>query len=356
MSIAAHHATEAAELQIEHVRCNLCGSDEPELLFSGVERRFGLDGSFDVVRCKHCGLVYVNPRPTAASLAYYYPSETYYAYRRLRGPHQFGQRMRQHVKTIALAEAKGYPLGDLQTMKWALPWLGGVLKLAIGRRFDGFPPYIDGGRLLDVGCGAGSYLYSLRELGWEVQGVETDQQAASYAKNTLGLEVFSGPLEEAGFPGGHFDVVIMRQVLEHLRDPAGTLEEVYRVLKDPGKLIVELPNFESFQAALFRDKWFHLDLPRHLYHFSPRTVRTMLYQAGFSEITVFNLPTTSGITGSLQYMCNAWTQDPGGNRIRWSKALALCLWPLTFLIAKLGYGEMFRAIAVKREGNTGTSQ
>jgi 2-polyprenyl-3-methyl-5-hydroxy-6-metoxy-1,4-benzoquinol methylase len=340
--------TETTVLPIEYVRCNLCGADEPDLLFSGVERRFGLGGSFNVVRCKHCGLVYVNPRPTAASLSYYYPSEQYYAYKRLRAPHRLGQYMRQHVKTIVLAQVKGYPLGNLQTIKRALPWLGKILKLVIGRRFDGFPTYVKGGRLLDVGCGVGSYLYSLRELGWEVQGIEIDKQAASYAKKALGLEVLSDPLEEAGFPDMHFDVVIMRQVLEHLSDPFGTLVEVYRVLKASGKLIVELPNFESFQAALFRDKWFHLDLPRHLYHFSPCTLQTMLCQAGFSEITIVNLLTTSGITGSLQYIWNAWTRNPKGNRIRWSKALELCLWPLAFVIARAGYGEMLRAIAVKR--------
>jgi len=336
-------------VQVDNVPCNLCGGEETFHLFSGLERRFGLGGSFNVVQCQGCGLVYLNPRPTGRELRRYYPADRYFAYRKVVGQHGFVRSIRLGLKRVVLAEYKGYPHGQAPP---GFPLPGTSLVTAPLRNlFQGLPEYVEGGKLLDVGCGSGNYLCSLRELGWDVYGVEIDDGAASYARDQFGLKVSSGTLEEAGFPDAFFHVVTMRQVLEHLPDPFRTAMEAYRVLEDPGTLIVEVPNFESFQAALFQDKWFHLDLPRHLYHFSPRTLRTMLYQAGLSSITISHLATTSGITGSLQYIWNAWTQDPTGNRIRWSKPLGLCLWPLAFLMAKLGYGEMLRAIALKQKGD-----
>jgi 2-polyprenyl-3-methyl-5-hydroxy-6-metoxy-1,4-benzoquinol methylase len=225
--------------------------------------------------------------------------------------------------------------------------LGKILGPVLSSRFEGLPAYVAGGKLLDVGCGNGNYLYSLRELGWETYGVEIDEQACHYAREVLGLTVSQGSLAEARFPDAFFDVITLRHVLEHLPDPGRTLATVYRLLREGGSILIEAPNIESLQARFFKARWFHLDIPRHLYHFAPATLQALLQKAGFSEIRLSFIPNMTGTAGSLQYWWNerAGTRGTGIHRCR---VLAWCLWPVGLLAARLGYGECLRVMAAKR--------
>jgi len=184
-------------------------------------------------------------------------------------------------------------------------------------------------------------------LGWEVYGVEVDERACAEAKKR-GLDIFHGQLEEAGFPEDYFDLVRMNHILEHLPHPLRSLKEAKRVLREEGKLLIQVPNVESLSAHLFGERWYHLDLPRHLFHFSPHTLRSLLEKASFAQAEISHLPTTSGFTGSLQNIWNEATGSPKGKGLRWSKSLNLSLWPISFLLAKLGRGEFLRAVALKR--------
>ncbi len=139
-----------------------------------------------------------------------------------------------------------------------------------------------GGRLLEVGCNEGLFLHLARQAGWETQGVEIAELGAVYAREILNLEVFNGELIEANFPDEYFDVVTFWHVLEHLLDPQLDLREAHRILKLDGLLIVDVPNIASWQAKVFSSNWKALDIPRHLYHFSPDSLRAMLAQAGFT--------------------------------------------------------------------------
>jgi 2-polyprenyl-3-methyl-5-hydroxy-6-metoxy-1,4-benzoquinol methylase len=242
-------------------------------------------------------------------------------------------------------ERKGYPAPmGYQGKAWRR--FGKILRLMLNGRFEGLPVYVAGGKILDVGCGNGNYLYSLRELGWETYGVEMDEQVCHYVREVLGLTVFQGTLEEAHLPNNLFDVVTMRHVLEHLPDPSRSLAEVYRLLRAGGSVLIETPNIESVQARFFRARWFHLDIPRHLYHFTPATLPALLQKTGFSEIRLSFLPSMTGITGSLQYR---WNERAGtrGTGIHHCRVLAWSLWPVGLLAARLGYGECMRVMAVK---------
>jgi SAM-dependent methyltransferase len=134
---------------------------------------------------------------------------------------------------------------------------------------------------LDVGANDGFFLHLARQSGWDVQGVEIAESAAAYAREVFDLDVFVGQLTEANFPDQAFDVVTFWHVLEHVHDPLGHLQETYRILKPGGLLIVEVPNISSWQARLFGARWRALDTPRHLYHFSPDSLKAMLQKAGF---------------------------------------------------------------------------
>jgi len=132
-------------------------------------------------------------------------------------------------------------------------------------------------------------LNQLRKRGWKVQGTELNDASAAFAREVLGLPVRTGELTSLHFPDAHFDVVILWHVLEHLHEPQTVLDEVARILRPGGVLLVAVPNFQSFEAKLTRNHWFHLDVPRHLIHFTPRTLQRSLAQAGLGlyRITYF---------------------------------------------------------------------
>ena len=331
---------------LEYVPCNLCGGDDLQTLYVGSDRRFDLPGAFPIVQCQRCGLIYLNPRPVSDALRRFYPAGQYYAYRPVTRRNNVVQRFRGGLKYLILAEHKGYPIPtgyQGRTGRMLVKILGTVLS----SRFEGLPAYVAGGKILDVGCGNGNYLYSLRELGWETYGVEIDEQACHYAREVLGLTIFQGTLEEAHLPHNFLDVITMRHVLEHLPDPGRSLAEVYRLLRAGGSVLLETPNIESLQARFFKARWFHLDIPRHLYHFAPATLQALLQKAGFSGIQLSFLPSMTGITGSLQYWWNEWA-GTRGTGVHRSRVLAWCLWPVGLLAARCGYGECLRAEAVKR--------
>jgi SAM-dependent methyltransferase len=150
--------------------------------------------------------------------------------------------------------------------------LNGMLRL---RELDGLEP----GRLLDVGSGKGRFLDGAREAGWHVVGVEFAAAAAAESR-ARGLDVRVGDILDVELEGP-FDAVTFWHVLEHLPDPGAALDRVRDLMPPGGRLIVSVPNLDSFQARLFGPAWFHLDLARHLHHFTPGSLRQLLQRHGF---------------------------------------------------------------------------
>lgn len=237
---------------MEAICCALCGNDRsievaivPDLLLNRPEVTARL------VRCTACGLVYQNPRPTASEMGRHYPP-TYESY------------------------------GDHRTSARGL--VRRAYEYGMAKRCRYVTDQVVAGRLLDVGCAAGAFLVAMRERGWQVQGVEVSEDAARVARERHGLDVFTGVLEEAAFPDACFDAVTMWDVLEHVHNPLATLCEIRRVLKPGGVLVVRVPNLASWDARLFGTYWAGLDAPRHLYVFSPQTLRAVEAQAGLEQI------------------------------------------------------------------------
>lgn len=136
------------------------------------------------------------------------------------------------------------------------------------------------GRVLDIGCGRGLLLNKLRQRGWDPYGTELSEEAASYARDELKLPVTTLSLEEANFPDGEFDLVILWHVLEHVRAPREMLKEISRILKPGGLLLVAVPNFGSWEARWGGPIWFHLDVPRHVIYWTRKTLTQELETAG----------------------------------------------------------------------------
>ena len=138
------------------------------------------------------------------------------------------------------------------------------------------------GKLLDVGCGGGRYLHRMQRRGWNVEGIDFDAQATQRVTERYGIKTYTGDLLAAGLPEASFDAITMSHTIEHLVDPAATLNECLRLLKPGGKLIVVTPNVNSNAAALFGPFWRGWEPPRHLHLFSVSTLKRILSEAGFA--------------------------------------------------------------------------
>ena len=148
-----------------------------------------------------------------------------------------------------------------------------------------FEPYRKNNRLLDVGCGAGTFLQAAARAGWEGAGVEVSQTAAAHLREH-GFEVFCGELEKAGYSDGHFDVVIASEVVEHVRDPKAIFGEIARVLRPGGLLWATTPHGRGISARLLKTKWSIVCPPEHLQLFSVAGIRKLLGEVGFRNVKV----------------------------------------------------------------------
>jgi 2-polyprenyl-3-methyl-5-hydroxy-6-metoxy-1,4-benzoquinol methylase len=141
---------------------------------------------------------------------------------------------------------------------------------------------LQGGSILDVGCGSGFFLRALDPKKWDRFGVETGADASKAAVAVIGSDhVFTGTLTESSWDDSQFDVVTFWSALEHTNEPRMNLREARRIMRTGGTLIVQLPNAASFQARLFEADWFALDAPRHRYHFTSPVLERLLSETGF---------------------------------------------------------------------------
>lgn len=258
--------------------CLLCGS-EGKVLYSDLrDRLFGAPGIWTLMQCPKCQLVWLNPQPTPDDIGKLYAQ--YFTHTTPNSSPMNSSALRTLIKASILESSFGYSVDGSNRMLGSLLSLIGPLKEIVGGgvRWLGND---DRGHLLGVGCGNGMFLDRMKSFGWEVTGVEPDAKAVSVAREMYGLDVFRGSLEEAGFPGGHFDAITINHVFEHVPDPIGVLKECRRVLRLGGKLVVLTPNINSLGFRQFGEHWRGLEVPRHFYLFSPQTLRACVEASGF---------------------------------------------------------------------------
>jgi SAM-dependent methyltransferase len=261
----------------EFMDCPFCGGSDFKLVFYAKDLLYGIPGKFTISKCGRCALVMQNPMPGRDIIKGYYTEEY--------EPHLAAE-------DSASIESKA----DSQEPRRAL-----VEK------------YVSGpGRILDVGSGGGAFLYCMKRAGWEAAGCEPIGRMAEFQRKKLGLDVRTGDLLSAGFPGGHFDAVTLWAVFEHLPDPLETLTEVRRVLKPGGACILSMPNFDSLERMIFRARWFSIYAPHHLFHFTPRTVSKFADAASFQVERVMFSTTATSLTNSVRLLTRSAADSNNG--------------------------------------------
>lgn len=257
--------------------CLMCG-DEGAMLYSGLrDCLFGAPGRWGLMQCPRCRLVWLNPQPIPDDVgklyAQYHTHQTFVAPKRLAC-------LRKGVKASILKSRYGYQTEDSNKVIGAfLSYIAPPLREIVGSSVRWLKAS-ENGRLLDVGCGNGRFLDQMRQLGWNVTGIEPDGEAVSVACEKFGLEVFQGSLEKARFANGHFDAITMNNVIEHAPDPIELLRECCRVLKPNGEIVVVTPNIKSLGHNVFGENWRGLEVLRHLFLFTPQALRACAESAG----------------------------------------------------------------------------
>ncbi|WP_053379405.1 class I SAM-dependent methyltransferase [Nitrospira moscoviensis] len=271
--------------------CPLCGTAGETRYTELSDRLETYESGFGFQRCPRCSVLWLSPRPEREELPKFYP-QGYYAYQTSddgAAAGGMGRGLRDHLRRLILREVFGYAhlVRGGRWSSWVGRLLGAIPSLRRRAAFDWeelLPRFVPNGRLLDVGCGAATYLARMRELGWDVHGVDLSPDAARAAQNRYGIPVKVGMLPEARFPDGMFSVVTMSHVIEHVPDPPAHLAECRRIMAPGGRLIIKTPNLAGFASRLFGKHWVALDPPRHLVLFSPQALRECVQQAGFQVI------------------------------------------------------------------------
>lgn len=253
--------------------CPLCGNKGNVLHPYMQDRMSAVQGNWPIKQCANpdCGLCWPDPGPVESDIPKFYTN--YYT-------HGKSTSKRWLIVPLYSLFYTGYRLATY------LPsvYLGlNKAKHQIQRMFlEDMKP----GKLLDVGCGEGSFAYRMHKLGWSVTGIDFDSKAIENARARYDddLTFLSTDLSGAQFPSNSFDAITMSHVIEHVPDPVGLLVESRRILKRAGRLVVTTPNIRSFGHKRFQDCWSGLDSPRHLRIFSLSALQECARQAGFNAM------------------------------------------------------------------------
>jgi SAM-dependent methyltransferase len=226
--------------------CPVCGQPGAWDWLRAPDRLHGRRDQYQLARCPSCSLVWLSNPPVPSEMHLHYTS----AYHRLISAGGQNSPKRWRDRKTALA------------------------------------PYRQSGALLDLGCSSGAFLESLKGLGWRLHGIEMSAATAKTAEAASGAEVFVGDITEGPYRPESFDVITCFDVLEHVYEPRAVMERVGKWLKPGGIFYVLVPNIDSAEARVFRGYWHGLELPRHLFHFSPASLRFLAASVGLREVSL----------------------------------------------------------------------
>ena len=232
-------------------KCPWCGSENAQLHIE-LKDLFLTQEPFKILECKDCGLLYTIPRPNKNEIGKYYKSDEYYSHQE--NKEGFIPKVYEKVKSINLKNK--YTIATEKTRK---------------------------GKILDIGCGVGDFLHTMEQHGWEGAGVEPSEEAKAIAEKRIKAQLLSSE-EQENLTEGCFDVITMWHVLEHVDALRWQIQQLYRLCKPGGRIIIALPNYKSYDGQYYKAAWAAYDVPRHLNHFNEETIIKIFEESHLKHI------------------------------------------------------------------------
>lgn len=360
---------------LETTACPLCCDARSRSVLLASDLLYGCPGEFTLARCVACGHVFLNPRPTRECIGQFYPAD----YGPFRGassvPRPLGSGPHWPLPN---GRGTAHPLRPrsapsvFDPRSW--PWLRRLVLWWIDSRAARIPKFRISNlksqisnseprifpRALELGCSHGTFLQQLRNCGWNCVGIEPAADVARCARER-GFDVRVGSLESAiaadpqTFASGTFDAIFAWMVVEHLHEPVATLQLARGLLKPGGTLSISVPNFGCWERRAFGRFWYALQLPTHLQHFTPASLRRLLAASGFELVELIHQRNVNNLVGSaglwLRTKFPRWSL--GERLIRWTDdptALGLCLLaPLGRLLAVVRQAGRLTVVARRVE-------
>ena len=231
------------------VKCPFCES-EKTMSYLKLKDYFLSQEDFEIFECDNCKLLFTSPRPDKSVIGNYYKSEDYLSHN-------------EHKKGL-------------------VPWIyNQVKKVNICNKYKIACHNLTNPRILDFGCGVGDFLHYAQQKGCDIMGCDLSEDARKFAFEKLGKPIVK-PEEIFALPHSTFDVITMWHVLEHIDDLRYHTEQLHRLLKDNGRMVIAVPNYQSYDAQYYKDKWAAYDVPRHLNHFHKESLENVF--AGSFEL------------------------------------------------------------------------
>ena len=290
------------------MNCPICNKQE--------YYEWGKSGTFSILRCKTCGLGITSPVPSPEDLC----------------------KLNQDVYTLERRIQTYLSREDYFVKRY-------------GKYIDKIKLYKGGGKLLDIGCNIGLFLKEAQSKGFCTTGIEVNKDCAAYGQEVFKLKIIPDSLENIGFEKDKFDVVTLFDVLEHIPDLKIFINEVRRILRVNGLLVLQLPNIESSMAKITKSKWPWLSAPDHLYHFTPKTIIQFLEANGFSikEIRTWEPAEDFWNNLIMGYQTDGWINRVCVKILRLSKLPVYFISFIQFLWCNKLKGGLIELYAIKSE-------
>ena len=232
-------------------KCPWCESENTEIYLQ-LKDEFLTKEEFHICECKNCGLLFTTPRPPKDQIDRYYKSEEYYS-------HQ-------------------------ENKQGFIPWIyESVKKINLKHKYNLATSGLNVGKMLDIGCGVGDFMHTMEAHGWQCMGVEPSDDAKAIArKRTKAKIINSEELEK--ITNETFDIITMWHVLEHVDNLKWQMEQLRRLVKLNGRIVIAVPNYKSYDGQFYKAHWAAYDVPRHLNHFNRTTLTEIFKTKGLTLI------------------------------------------------------------------------
>lgn len=297
-------------------RCPICDGPLRPTRIESPDRLVRAPGTFTVRECTACEYGVTVPQPAGAALAAHYAESYYESYYEHSGAGQgLLSRARSFLRERGAERRQSRPPFQL----------------------DGIAP----GKVLEVGCGNGELLAHFAGQGWRTYGIDPSSVAVAAAARR-GATVHEGVLADRPWPEERFDLIVFQHSLEHIPGPVDEVRRATALLAPGGRLIIDVPNWASWQRRLFGNCWVMLDLPRHLQHFSPLALERLAATLGLRTAAVGTNSNAIATAYSVHYiLAGRWTP---GWKLWLSYAVSVPLLPLIWAGDRRGGGDACYAV------------